>query len=133
MRRARWALLAAALSLVVAAAIPRGFAAPAGEKAIELMGPNGRCNYPRPRGGLMILCAAGLRKPMEALRKEFEQRYHIPVRVAYSGSQCLLAQIAITYRNRLVDLYIPGEEYFAQQAEKRGFVAGPSRSATSCR
>jgi len=76
----------------------------------------------RPKGGLLVLCGAGLRSPMEACRKEFERRTHVPVRIVYGGSQCLLAQIAITYRNALIDLFVPGEEFYAKQAHDRGFV-----------
>lgn len=76
----------------------------------------------RPQGGLVVLCGAGLRAPMEECRKEFERRHRVSVRVVYGGSQCLLAQIAITYRNALIDIYAPGEEFYAKQAQDRGYV-----------
>jgi ABC-type molybdate transport system substrate-binding protein len=75
-----------------------------------------------PTGGLVVLCGAGLRAPMEECRKEFERRHRVSVRVVYGGSQCLLAQIAITYRNALIDIYAPGEEFYAKQAQDRGYV-----------
>ena len=59
---------------------------------------------------------------MEECRKEFERRHRVSVRVVYGGSQCLLAQIAITYRNALIDIYAPGEEFYAKQAQDRGYV-----------
>ncbi|HID08118.1 MAG TPA: molybdate ABC transporter substrate-binding protein, partial [Armatimonadetes bacterium] len=69
--------------------------------------------------GLFMFCGAGLREPIEDVRKAFEKKYGIPVRVCYAGSACLLAQIAITQRG---DLYLPGEEFYAKQAQERGFV-----------
>ncbi len=76
----------------------------------------------RKAGGLLMLCGAGLRPPMEALRKEFEKRYKVPVRVVYGGSACLLAQASITSKTKACDLYAPGECYYIEQAAKRGLV-----------
>jgi len=59
---------------------------------------------------------------MEECRKEFERRHKVPIRVIYGGSQCLLAQLAVTYRNALIDIYAPGEEFYAKQAQDRGYV-----------
>jgi len=75
---------------------------------------------------LFMFCGAGLRKPIEALRKAFEAEYGIPVRVCYAGSACLLAQIEITRRG---DLYLPGEKFYIHQATERGYVAA---SKTVC-
>lgn len=112
-------LLGAALLPVFAALL----AAVAGEASpAKPIGDATRCDVERPKGGLVVLAGAGLRAPMEACRKEFERRHKAPVRIVYGGSQCLLAQIAITYRNALIDVYAPGEEFYAKQARDRGFV-----------
>lgn len=119
LRRARWLVLAMAVALGAAGNATRAFAAHGGgATGLAVTGP-----LVRPEGGLLILCGTGLRVPMEALRKEFERRHHTKIRVVYGGSPCLLAQLSITAPNRLVDLYVPGEEYYAQQAVKRGLVS----------
>ncbi len=77
----------------------------------------------RQPGGLLMLCGAGLRPPMEALRKEFEKHTRIPLRVVYGGSACLLAQAEITRKSRPCDLYAPGERFYVEQAKGRGLIA----------
>lgn len=83
----------------------------------------------KPEHELMMFCGAGLRQPIEAIRKEFEKERGVSIRVIYGGSACLLAQITMTHRQHPSDLFLPGEDYFAEQARSRGYVAS---SQTLC-
>lgn len=69
---------------------------------------------------LLVYCGAGLRRPMDEIGRKFKEQKGVYVRYNYSGSPCLLAQI-ILYKKG--DLYMPGEEYYMDQAVKRGFIA----------
>jgi len=73
-------------------------------------------------GSLLVFSGAGLREPMEALRAAYEEETGIKVQTLYAGSACLLAQLAITHRSRPSDLYLPGEQFYMDQADERGFV-----------
>jgi molybdate transport system substrate-binding protein len=74
----------------------------------------------RARRSLLVYCGAGLRRPMDEIGKRFKGETGVEVRYNYTGSPCLLAQI-ILYKKG--DLYMPGEEYYMDQAVKRGFIA----------
>ncbi|GBC98147.1 Putative binding protein [bacterium HR17] len=71
------------------------------------------------RKPLFIYAGAAFRPPLEDMGRAFERRYGVPVRFNFTGSNCLLAQIILT---RQGDLYLPGEEFYVRQAEKRGYV-----------
>lgn len=74
----------------------------------------------RPSGGeLFFYCGAGLREAAEELIAEFGKATGIRVRPTYTGSGCLLAQIAISESG---DLYMPGEQFYMDQAVGRGFI-----------
>jgi len=75
---------------------------------------------------LFMFCAAAFRKPVERLCAQFEKEFGIPVRVCYAGSACLLGQIEISRRG---DLYLAGEEWYMDQARRRGFL---EKSANLC-
>jgi len=68
---------------------------------------------------LFVHAGAGLRKPMDEIARLFKERYGVQVRFNYTGSACLLAQIMMTQRG---DLYLPGEEFYLEQAKDRGYV-----------
>ena len=66
---------------------------------------------------LMVYCAASLKAPVEALAKDYEQRYHTPVRLQFGPSQSLLASIEVS---RTGDLYLPADDsYFALAKAKQ--------------
>ncbi len=68
---------------------------------------------------LFIYAGAAFRPPLEEMGKEFERRYGVPVRFNFTGSNCLLAQIILSQQG---DLFLPGEEFYVRQAQKRGYV-----------
>lgn len=69
---------------------------------------------------LHMYCGAGIRPPVEKLARVFEQRNpKVKLNIAYAGSGCLLAQLTFARRG---DLYMPGEDFYLDQAAKRGFL-----------
>lgn len=68
---------------------------------------------------LFVHCAAGLRLPMDDIAAIFEKKHGVKVRYNYTGSACLLAQITLTEQG---DIYVPGEEFYMEQARKRGYL-----------
>lgn len=68
---------------------------------------------------LFIYAGAAFRPPLEEMGREFERRYGVPIRFNFTGSNCLLAQIILS---RQGDLFLPGEEFYVRQAQKRGYV-----------
>lgn len=72
-----------------------------------------------PSGELFLYCGAGLREAADDLIAEFAKATGVRVRPTYTGSGCLLAQIAISGSG---DLYMPGEQFYMDQAVSRGFV-----------
>lgn len=68
---------------------------------------------------LFIYCGAGISPPMREIGKEFEKRYGIKVDYTFAGSPCLLAQITFTKEG---DLYMPGEQWYMDQAIEKGYI-----------
>ena len=78
---------------------------------------------PAPGGreaGLTVHCAAGLQPPVEALAREYERRYGVPVRLQYGGSGSLLAALSVKPAG---DLYVAGDASYVERARGRGLVA----------
>src|SRR2546429_185520 len=44
---------------------------------------------------LVVYCAAGLKRPVEAVARDYEGRFGVPVQLQYGGSQELLARIEV--------------------------------------
>jgi len=65
---------------------------------------------------ILVYCAAGLRRPVEAAAKA----YGGPVQLQYGGSQTLLANAEISRKG---DLYIPGDDVYVEKARKKGLAA----------
>ncbi|MCS7223270.1 MAG: molybdate ABC transporter substrate-binding protein [Armatimonadetes bacterium] len=71
------------------------------------------------RGRLLVFAGAAFRPPLEEMAKAFQKKYGIPVQFNFTGSNCLLAQIILTQKG---DLFLPGEDFYVEQAEARGYV-----------
>jgi molybdate transport system substrate-binding protein len=109
----RSCLRRAALALCFGLLIGPLLAAPAADGA-RLPAPQ------RPAGDeLFLYCGAGLREAADELIAEFGKATGLRVRPTYTGSGCLLAQIAISGSG---DLYMPGEQFYMDQAVGRGFI-----------
>jgi len=72
------------------------------------------------RVNLHLYCGAGIRPFMDAAIEQFQQQ-HSDIRVvaSYAGSGCLLSQLTFARRG---DLYMPGEDFYLNQAKDRGFI-----------
>jgi molybdate transport system substrate-binding protein len=68
---------------------------------------------------IFVLCGAGLRKPMDEIGKTFQKKTGIKVDYSYAGSPCLLAQIDNQQEG---DAYMPGEWFYLEQAQKKGYL-----------
>ncbi len=69
---------------------------------------------------LLVHAGAGIRPPLEELGRMFERETGVRVDYSYKGSGCLLADICFSKRG---DAYVPGEQYYIDQAKERGFIA----------
>lgn len=68
---------------------------------------------------LFIYCGAAISPPMQEIGREFEKRYKAKIEYTFAGSPCLLAQITFTKKG---DLYMPGEQWYMDQAIKKGYI-----------
>jgi molybdate transport system substrate-binding protein len=69
---------------------------------------------------LYVYCGAGLRPAMDAIQDAFEESHpDLRLEVGYAGSGCLLSQLTFAQRG---DLYVPGEDFYVNQAKERGFI-----------
>ncbi|NPV47112.1 MAG: molybdate ABC transporter substrate-binding protein [Armatimonadetes bacterium] len=70
---------------------------------------------------LYMYCGAGIRPMMDAAIEAFKQvRPNVRIDVGYAGSGCLLGQLTFGKRG---DLYMPGEDFYLNQAMDRGYIA----------
>ncbi len=69
---------------------------------------------------LTFFCAAGIRKPVEAVAKQYLEEYGIQVNLDYGGSNTLLSRIETA---RTGDLYLAADESYIEMARKKGLVA----------
>lgn len=75
---------------------------------------------PPGHGPLVVYCAAGLRAPVEAIARRYEQAFGIPVQLSFGGSQTLLAGIELAPRG---DLYLPADASYLALARQKGVIA----------
>ena len=48
---------------------------------------------------LLVYCAAAVKAPAEAVAREYERLYGLPIQLQYGGSQTLLASIEVSSPN----------------------------------
>ncbi|MFO0878539.1 MAG: substrate-binding domain-containing protein [Gemmataceae bacterium] len=77
----------------------------------------GSTTAPRP---LMVFCAAGLRIPVEAAARRYQEEYGTEIQLQYGGSNTLLASLEVADR---ADLFIPADDSYTRTARERGLVA----------
>ncbi|HYE20281.1 MAG TPA: molybdate ABC transporter substrate-binding protein [Tepidisphaeraceae bacterium] len=82
-----------------------------------------------PKGGkpLLLYCAAGIRKPVEAAARAYEREYGVRVQLQFGGSQTLLANAKLT---GTADLYVPADESYMDLARGEGLLAESAPVAT---
>lgn len=68
---------------------------------------------------LLLYCAAGIRPPVSEIIDVFEKDKGIKVECIYNGSNILLGQIKLSRKG---DLFMPGDDYYLEQAKREGFI-----------
>lgn len=68
---------------------------------------------------LVMLCAASNRGVMEAVRRDYEREFGIPVHVQYGPSQTLLAALEV---GRTGDLFLPADDSYLDLARDKQLV-----------
>jgi molybdate transport system substrate-binding protein len=72
-----------------------------------------------PPKGLTIICAAGLREPMEAIRAIYEKEHGAHLAIQYGGSATLLANLHIHHDT---DLFLPADDSYIEVAKTDSLV-----------
>lgn len=70
-------------------------------------------------GDLLVYSGAGLMKPMEKMRQNFEQRHNVKIDVHYAGSGEIFGLLSM---GKCCDVFIPGADKYTQDALKNGWV-----------
>ena len=65
---------------------------------------------------LTLYCAAGLKPPVEAVAREYEEQYGVHINVIYGGSGTLLSNMKVA---GFGDLYLSADESYCAMAESR--------------
>ncbi|MDD9304168.1 MAG: molybdate ABC transporter substrate-binding protein [Desulfobacter sp.] len=68
---------------------------------------------------LTIYSGAGLMKPMEALRTNFEKDHNVEIKVHYGGSGEIFGMLGM---GKCCDVFIPGAEKYTNDAKKNGWL-----------
>jgi molybdate transport system substrate-binding protein len=68
---------------------------------------------------LVVFCAAGLKPPVEAAARLYQEQYGVEVQLQYGGSNTLLATLQVSDR---ADLYIPADDSYAVTAREKGLI-----------
>jgi len=68
---------------------------------------------------LTVYCAGGIRKPVEAIARQYEQEFGVAIDLQFGNSGGLLAQIEA---NPSGDLYIPGDDDFIALAREKNLA-----------
>ena len=66
---------------------------------------------------LMVFCAAGLKKPVDAIAKQYREEYGVEVQLQFGGTSTLLSQVQITKRG---DLFIAADDMAVAAAQEKG-------------
>lgn len=67
-----------------------------------------------------LYCGAGIRPPVAELVEEFGREHGVNFECDYAGSEVLISRIKLTGQG---DLYMPGDAYYVELAEKEGLIA----------
>lgn len=70
---------------------------------------------------LVLYCAAGLVKPVEAICADYEQEYGVKVRVEPGGSGTLLSKLKVSPERG--DVFLAAEESYLRDARSEGLIA----------
>ena len=82
-------------------------------------GPNASDVAPKSSKNLTVYCAANLKKPVEALAREYEKESGVQVSLQYGGTGTLLSQIQVAKKG---DLFIAADEGSMRDAQTKNLV-----------
>ena len=68
---------------------------------------------------LVIYCAAGMRPPVQAVARDYQQRFGVQVQLQFGGSGTLLGNIQAA---RMGDLFLAADQQTTELAAKRGLI-----------
>lgn len=68
---------------------------------------------------LTFFCAAGMKPPIELIRKEYEKQYGVSAQIQYEGSGTLFSKIQIAKQG---DLFLAADESYVIAAQEKGLV-----------
>lgn len=68
---------------------------------------------------LMVYCAAGIKKPVEAIAKQYEEEFGIVIQLQYGGTGTLLSQLLIAKQG---DIFIAADDGAVESAREKGAV-----------
>ena len=68
---------------------------------------------------LTVFCAAGLKKPVEAIAQQYQREEHVEVRLQYGGSGTLLSQLRVAKQG---DLFIAADDGAVADAQKADVI-----------
>lgn len=70
-------------------------------------------------GALVVYCAAGIKPPVAAVAREYEETYGVTVQLQYGGSGTLLSNLRVARRG---DLYLAADSSYIDLARKQRLV-----------
>ncbi|HEY2786575.1 MAG TPA: molybdate ABC transporter substrate-binding protein [Fimbriiglobus sp.] len=71
---------------------------------------------------IVVLCAAGLKGPLESIARSFESDTGIAVELDFGGSQTLFARLSDPHRP--ADVFLPADESYIRIAREKALVGG---------
>jgi len=69
---------------------------------------------------LVMYCAAGIKPPVEAVARQYEREYGVPVQLQYGGTGTLLANLRVA---KVGDLFLAADSSFTRLAREQGLLA----------
>lgn len=73
-----------------------------------------------PARPLLVYCAAGMKAPMEAIAKDYERRFGVPVQLQFGGSGTLLSNLRVSKQG---DLFLAADDSFLDLARSNHLIA----------
>lgn len=68
---------------------------------------------------LVIYCAAGMKKPMDAIAKEYEEEFGVKFEIQYAGSGALMTMFQAANRG---DIYLAADSSYTDEAREKNLI-----------
>lgn len=79
---------------------------------------NDRNEIERGKGSLLVHCAAGLRRPMSEIARQYEEEFGIKIILQFGGSGALESQLMVAGG----DLYLPADQSYVESVRSKGLI-----------